>query len=88
MSDLISRQAALEVLDDYAEDIESGNLGIAYSKARTSMCDLPSVEPERKTGKWIRGKDGYIRCDKCGSRGSAIKAHYCHHCGARMEVDG
>lgn len=46
--DCISRQAALEILDDYAEDIESGNWGIAYSKARTSMCELPSVEPERK----------------------------------------
>ena len=44
--DCISRQVALEVLDDYAEDIESGNLGTAYSKARTSMCELPSVKAE------------------------------------------
>lgn len=29
-------------------------------------------------------KDGYYRCSECGSRGSAIKAHYCHHCGADM----
>lgn len=42
--DCISRESALEILDDYAEDIESGNCGVAYSKARTSMCDLPSVE--------------------------------------------
>ena len=35
-------------------------------------------------GHWIKTKDGYHRCDKCGSRGSAIKARYCHHCGAKM----
>ena len=33
MSDLISRQAALEILDDFEEDVESGNWGTAYSKA-------------------------------------------------------
>lgn len=35
-------------------------------------------------GKWVKCKDGYTRCDQCGSRGSAIKARFCHHCGADM----
>ena len=39
---------------------------------------------EPKTGHWIKSKDGYMRCDQCGSRGSAIKARFCHHCGAKM----
>ena len=42
------------------------------------------AEQEPKTGHWIKSKDGYMRCDQCGSRGSAIKARFCHHCGARM----
>jgi DNA-directed RNA polymerase subunit RPC12/RpoP len=46
---------------------------------------LEYVKP--KTGHWIKSKDGYMRCDKCGSRGSAIKARFCHHCGARMESE-
>lgn len=38
----------------------------------------------RPQGKWVKSKDGYTRCDQCGSRGSAIKARFCHHCGAEM----
>ena len=38
----------------------------------------------RPKGKWVKSKDGYTRCDQCGSRGSAIKARFCHHCGAEM----
>lgn len=135
-SDCISRKAALEVLDDYAEDIESGNWGTAYSKARTSMCNLPSVssstvklqkcsdcisrkeatdrfdlvqsddkcmsyddimkfllslpsvEPERKTGKWINvdGSTNSADCSCCGNRGRAWM-NYCYLCGAKMEVN-
>ena len=40
---------------------------------------------ERPQGEWIKSKDGYFRCDQCGSRGSAIKARFCHHCGAQMK---
>ena len=41
-------------------------------------------EKKRPKGKWVKSKDGYTRCDQCGSRGSAIKARFCHHCGADM----
>ena len=66
--DCISRQAALEVLDEYTEDIENGNWGTAYSKARTSMCDLPSVEPEKcgdcVSREWLYNECLKIQCDK------------------------
>ena len=45
----------------------------------------------REKGEWRKAKDGYTRCSVCNSRGSAVKAHYCHHCGADMrkgENDG
>ena len=93
MSDLISRQAALEILDDFEEDVESGNWGTAYSKARTSMCDLPSVEPERPRGKWIKAIDpdvnawtGGHTCSECGRACVQMSMNYCANCGAPMEV--
>ena len=47
MSDNISRQAALDVLDDFQSNIE---LGIDdYAEKRKALCDLPSAEP--KTGR-------------------------------------
>lgn len=45
-------------------------------------------DAERPQGKWVKSKDGYTRCDQCGSRGSAIKARFCHHCGADMRKGG
>ena len=48
------------------------------------LADLPAVVPERPKGEWVKGKDGYTRCTNCGSRGSAVKAHFCSHCGADM----
>ena len=93
-TDSISREAALEVLDDYAEDIESGNWGTAYSKARASMCELPSVEPERKKGHWIMQNDrskkllGWSFCSECNAW-IGEPTDYCSNCGADMrEVDG
>lgn len=95
----ISREAALEILDDFEEDIESGNWGTAYSKARVSMCELPSVEPERKTGEWIYRKNPNLgKCMKevreCSACGRVFCDHiepyknFCGFCGAKMEVDG
>lgn len=48
--------------------------------------EVPTVE-ERPHGKWVKSKDGYTRCDQCGSRGNAIKANFCHHCGADMRQE-
>lgn len=54
-----------------------------YEQALSEIRDiLESTQPRK--GKWIKEKDGYNRCSECGSRGSAIKARYCHHCGAYM----
>ena len=45
MSDLISRQDALDILDEYSEMIAEGLLGY-YATARKEMCDLPSANEE------------------------------------------
>ena len=43
---------------------------------------------EVRHGCWYKAKDGYTRCSLCDSRGSAIKARYCHHCGAKTDGKG
>ena len=52
----------------------------------------PTIEPERKTGKWVRaldGNDGHVRCDKCFKiydwDTQAQYYDFCPNCGARME---
>ena len=75
--DCVSRQAVKEQMFKYGF--------LAPDMTVTEFIeDLPPVIPQPKTGHWIKSKDGYMRCDLCGSRGSAIKARFCHHCGAKM----
>ena len=90
MDDLISRQAAIDALD-------TGLWGVEWDKAlATAMLkDLPSVQPERKTGQWILADtyDGRKRhrCSECLSfalktdDGQENLSDYCPVCGARME---
>lgn len=79
--DAISRQAVLGELTFIGGEINPDDLTLIF---RDRIKQLPPVQPKRQPGEWIKHKDGYFRCSRCGSRGSAIKAHYCHHCGADM----
>ena len=51
---------------------------------------MPSVTPERQTGKWIeyqeRKKQIYAECSNCGFKNYAGILNYCPECGAKMEV--
>lgn len=78
--DAVSRQAILDKLNEW----EWQELYLPIHFKENIIDELPSVRPQEQTGHWIRSKDGYMRCDQCGSRGSAIKARFCHHCGCRM----
>jgi hypothetical protein len=49
MDDLISRQAAIDIFDDYNVSVENGYLE-AYSRDRKRLCELPSAQPEQR---WI-----------------------------------
>lgn len=69
MSDLISRQAALDIYDDYNVAVENGELE-AYGKYRKRLLELPSAQPgwiptsvrlpEEKTGVLITTTKGYV----------------------------
>ena len=44
-NDTISRQAAIDIFDDYNISVENGELE-AYSRDRKRLCDLPSAQPQ------------------------------------------
>ena len=94
MSDLISRQAAIEAL----KRAEALTRAFGYHFVIDTIRELPSAQPERKKGKWIYGEDEYgidgYHCDKCGffvpwdythKFIDFIKDyHFCPNCGAYM----
>lgn len=99
MSDLISRQAAIEALErekTYCTAYHGGYTQTDYFKQYNmgltdgikALNKLPSADPERKVGKWIK-PDGSLwsiaNCSECGEMcvlGEMAK--FCPFCGATM----
>ena len=76
--DLISRQAAIDLLD------------AIFENAFDTICELPTA---KKKGKWIpvtNGRGGH-ECDQCHEyapswqTGEEHLTNYCPNCGARMD---
>ena len=92
MNDLISRQAAIRWVktecNPYGNptlDFESGKKVIKHLE------QMPSAQPERKTGRWIphEDEDGEHYGDKCSECGEWYvmpygKTNFCPNCGANM----
>ena len=103
MSDLISRQAAIDAmfaLCDTEETLkENPQRDNPHIDAITDAIDeLPSVEPERKTGHWEWDKRaGEYVCSECGCNpiyegttpdvSEIDKYKFCRWCGAKMAVE-
>ena len=105
MDDLISRQVVLKELNEYIlnprdvtaehpDDIRYYNSGL-YT-AIEAVTDIPSVQPERKRGKWI-DKGTYCVCSLCqhtespqydGIQPIPRFTPFCSMCGAKMEEEG
>ena len=99
MSDLISREAALDAIKSYCSNCDN------YSGVRCSSCMIdyaiiavdavPAVDAEPvRHGKWIKG--GYVcgdnewKCSVCGETewtGSADWTKFCMYCGAKMDLE-
>lgn len=95
MSDLIDRQAAIDALK---MDISI----IPFAKAReyvraaietiyNRLEELPSAQPERKTGKWVKYDGDWFKtmfkCSECGAMidiNEKYRNFFCYHCGADM----
>ena len=92
MSELISRQEAIEALIDAGiVNYEATGDGNGMIHAINVIKGLPSVEP--KKGKWILrdyGERIVHICSECGvhvPEPHADDYKFCPNCGAKMEVD-
>ena len=104
-SDTISRQAAIDavealayhadkyVIDSDVHEVHGFRTGLAVAERQLSL--VPSAQPERKMGKWIK-LDAHAhladhKCSACGQEcyvptcmGDSMY-DYCPNCGARMK---
>ena len=89
VEDCVARSEALDILDDFEEDVENGKFKTAYAKARERMCELPSVTPSYNSIKsdlklcedWkFYYKHGYTQakrdllCEDCISRETLLNS--------------
>ena len=91
MSDSISRQAAIRWVktecNPYGKptlDFESGKKVIEHLE------QMPSAQPQRKTGRWIHDGSKWANrwiCDRCKYKLFGVKTKFCPDCGAKMEVE-
>ena len=95
MDDLISRRAAIDAVHENYDkilDFISDGKTIA-SSVEDIICDLPSAQPERKKGKWIKLYAGNYKCSVCGDwwanddNEMVEDFKFCPNCGADMRED-
>ena len=95
-SDLISRKKALDViraLQTYKLFEGDDMILVDKAQVQTELMMLPSVQPERKVGRWIptaseKGRHECSRCHEyapCYQDGSEHLSTFCVLCGAKME---
>ena len=88
VNDTISRQAAIDAFTDAVNDVgvlDAEDINAVFQR-------LPSAQPERMRGKWIRqdnkGKPlyGWFFCSECGAFCGG-ETNFCSECGADMRED-
>ena len=90
--DTISRQVAIDLFPNDALEWDTKGGYIAPHLARRMIEELPSAQPERKTGRWMFGFNNqylekYYYCSNCGCRKyteDEPSDYFCPHCGADM----
>ena len=80
MSDLISRQAVLDIVDSYSES--RSNVEDVTQDMISDILALPPVKQEPKTGHWIDSSNGWM-CSEC-KWDNTFDTNYCPNCGAKM----
>ena len=92
MSDLISREAAIEQIERRMKYLV-GDKGVSPEAFIRFLKNRPTVDVEpARHGKWIKlppDKYGYYSCSKCNTVWNLeiIFMRYCPRCGAKMEGD-
>lgn len=91
MSDLISRQSAIDAITDESivanmDSVFDTELHKCKRAMQRILASLPSAQPEREKGKWVYL--GYMKigfhCSVCGGYAISGKDNFCSHCGAEM----
>ena len=93
MSDLIRREDVIRefVKNCSIEHVDINNVAIFYETIMKIINSIPSVEPERKKGKWIEDETGYgfWICSECGFASEAFGANilypFCPNCGEKLD---
>ena len=108
MNDLVSRQAAIDALSKAMPSLTTPDGSGQFDReiyvaqetfvdAMQIIHDMPSAEPERKTGHWIITEGEYMhsrkyQCSECGHQFKWLYNpdfppvfNYCQKCGARMK---
>lgn len=97
MDDLISRYAAIKAIvlmesknksDGFSDEYDI----ISRTKATIEISNLPSAQPERKKGIWIKTGQSFVfpekfrnySCSECGYDVDKTIFNYCPNCGADM----
>ena len=100
-SDTISRQAVTKFLNDWLSCLFENCHKQSASDLKMIIKDfknLPSIQPERKTGHWVYRPEwskysDVWSCSECGEKTSQSvmgepRFKYCPMCGAKMENGG
>ena len=94
MDDLISRQAAIDFIKVHSYPVRydrtSIERGMTLTGIEQALNEVPTVQPEQKTGRWEHDGGKFANrwiCSQCGYKFYFEKseAKYCPNCGARME---
>lgn len=93
MSDLIRREDVIRefIKNCSIEHVDINDVAIFYGTIMKIINSIPSVEPERKKGKWIEDETGYgfWICSECGFASEAFGANilypFCPNCGAKLD---
>lgn len=87
--DAISRQAAIDLVEGLESAWLKGEIDLLYPKVVKGLIGLPSAQPERKTGRWIKiSPAGIYECSECGQNVMTCDIDcyvFCHGCGAYMK---
>lgn len=76
--DAVSRQAVLDLAKFYKRK------GLGTIIHALDVEQLPSVNPQEKTGHWFDKGGLSCRCDQCGCKNNR-ETKFCPNCGAKME---
>lgn len=89
MDELISRQAVIDTVYDWSNyaptDEEARNIRQVINDIKA----LPSIQPERKMGKWVSRENelkhrDWVSCSRCTGIFD-YRWKFCPNCGAKME---